>query len=55
MPVKEISIDPRAIGQGMDALRRMTTLKSITIGGERREKLTAEQFWKRYDAGELKK
>jgi serine/threonine protein kinase len=54
MPLTDVSIEPRAIGQGMDALRRMTTLKSITIGGERREKLTPDQFWKRYDAGEFK-
>ena len=55
MPLTDVSIEPRAISQGMDVLRRMTTLKSITIGGERREKLTPDQFWKRYDAGEFKK
>jgi serine/threonine protein kinase len=55
MALTEVSIDARGIGQGLDVLRRMTTLKSITIGTERREKLTPDQFWKRYDAGEFKR
>ena len=48
-------VRPQSITQGMNVLRSMTTLKSISVGAERRERLTPEDFWKRYDAGEFKK
>ena len=48
----EIDFVPRTITQGMDVLRQMKSLKAIRVRGGPR--LAAEDFWKRYDAGEFK-
>lgn len=55
MNLTEISLVPRNISKGMDMLRHMKSLKVIAIGYEARYKLTSEEFWKRYDAGEFNK
>jgi hypothetical protein len=47
-PLETISFTPESITNGMEMLRQKTTLKKI--GG-----MTAEEFWKKYDTGELKK
>jgi len=49
----ELSMTPKNVAKGMDAIRQMKTLKSIWPGDGRR--LSADDFWKRYDAGEFKK
>jgi serine/threonine protein kinase len=49
----ELSVTPRNVTKGMDAIRQMKTLKTIWPGDNRR--LSADDFWKRYDAGEFKK
>jgi serine/threonine protein kinase len=55
LPLTELGFEPKIITQGISVLRGMTMLKSISVGGDRREKLTPEQFWKKYDAGDFTK
>jgi hypothetical protein len=52
MRLEAIGISPNRITRGMDALRRMRTLKTIRVG---QDYYPAAEFWKRYDAGEFKK
>jgi serine/threonine protein kinase len=55
MNLTEVCLVPKGIAEGMNVLRRMTSLKTIIVGVERREKYTPEEFWKRFDAGEFNK
>jgi hypothetical protein len=52
MNLKELWFTPRNITQGMDAVRQMKSLNGIGTGNN---KFPAEEFWKRYDAGEFSK
>ena len=54
MSLKEISLTPRNIVQGMDALRQMRSLEKIGLTWDRKVYSPAE-FWKKYDAGEFGK
>lgn len=54
MHLTEVGFVPKEITEGMNILRRMASLKTIVVGTEKREKLTPEEFWKKYDAGEFK-
>src|SRR5262249_7482768 len=54
MALIEVSVVPKGITEGMSVLRRMTSLKTIIVSVEKREKYTPEEFWKRFDAGEFK-
>lgn len=51
MKLEEIRLDPGAITKGMDALRRMKSLKFI--GPNADESLPAPEFWARFDKGEF--
>ncbi|HEX4132962.1 MAG TPA: SUMF1/EgtB/PvdO family nonheme iron enzyme [Pirellulales bacterium] len=55
MPLREIAISPKNITKGMDALRQITSLKTIQTTGDSKDRLAAAEFWKRYDAGEFGK
>jgi tetratricopeptide (TPR) repeat protein len=48
----ELYLSPRNITRGLDVLRQMKGLKIITADEKR---YTADEFWKRYDAGEFAK
>ncbi len=52
MPLTSLTITPRNITKGMDVFRQMPGLQ--TIGLEYTEMLSADEFWKKYDAGEFK-
>jgi serine/threonine protein kinase len=49
----ELSFTARNMPKGIESLRQSKTLKAIHPGDGRR--LSAEEFWKRYDAGEFRK
>jgi serine/threonine protein kinase len=49
-----IYVEPRNIARGMDVLRRMMSLKHIAPSYDEKQYFTADDFWKRYDAGYFK-
>jgi Tetratricopeptide repeat len=51
MTLEEITLDTKTRWHGMDVLRRMKSLKFINLTFDKR--LPAEEFWKKYDAGEI--
>lgn len=57
MKLTEIGFSPKTVLHGMDALRGMKSLKNFGffVGKEGRVSLPAEEFWKRYDAGEFRR
>jgi serine/threonine protein kinase len=52
MKLEELVFTPKSITKGMDVLRQMKSLK--TIGLEPQMRFPADEFWKRYDAGEFR-
>ncbi|MBL8793787.1 MAG: protein kinase [Planctomycetia bacterium] len=52
MSLESLTLQPRTVKQGMEVVRRMKSLKFLSIDGVIR--YTPEEFWKRYDAGEFK-
>jgi len=52
MELKAIHLTPKFITSGMDILRAMKSLDAIVLPGHRR--FDPEEFWKRYDQGELR-
>src|SRR5262249_31113455 len=52
MNLTELAFTPRNITKGVDAIRRMQSLKGI--GPFYESPWSPEEFWKRYDAGEFK-
>ena len=46
---------PTKITDGIDAIRRMKSLKTIGLSGEDKDQFSPDEFWKKYDAGELGK
>jgi hypothetical protein len=53
MNLTEIWLTPKNI-KVMGALRQMKSLKTVRIGEQEQHRITAEEFWKRYEAGEFK-
>jgi len=53
LTLTELYFHPKYVQKGTDALRRMKSLK--TIGQDEKAKLSPEEFWKRFDAGEFSK
>jgi len=53
MKLTFVLFTPQNIAKGMDVLRQMDSLKTIAVGSNA-VRLKAEEFWKRYDAGEFK-
>lgn len=53
MKLNTILFTPRNITKGINSIRRMKSLK--TIGNHESEPFPAEEFWKKYDAGEFGK
>jgi serine/threonine protein kinase/Leucine-rich repeat (LRR) protein len=52
MKLTEIGFSPKHISRGMDVLRQMASLKTISVAGMR---YPPAEFWKKYDAGEFDK
>ncbi len=55
MPLTGLTLTPRNIRKGLDVLREMKTLKTIDVGDQPKDRLTSEQFWQKYEAGEFGK
>jgi serine/threonine protein kinase len=53
MNLTKIGFTPKNIRKGVDVIRRMKSLQ--TIGASDEGKLPPDEFWKKYDAGELGK
>ncbi|MFN4259995.1 MAG: protein kinase domain-containing protein [Gemmataceae bacterium] len=53
MKLEKIHFSPRYIDKGMEVLRGMKSLQAIAL--DRGDFIKAEDFWKRYDAGEFDK
>lgn len=53
MHLVRVWLTPRNIAQGMDVLRQMKSIRSIGIRVQ--NPLSADEFWKKYDAGEFGK
>jgi serine/threonine protein kinase/phage FluMu protein Com len=53
MELVSLSFSPKTVTGEVDGIRRLKSLNSIGLTG--RSLLPAEQFWKRYDAGEYNK
>jgi Leucine-rich repeat (LRR) protein len=51
-PLEEFYFTPKNITKGIEGIRRMQSLKKI--GVQAWQPFPAEEFWKRYDAGEFK-
>lgn len=52
MPLTALSFTPAKIRRGMEELRNIKTLKNIQV--ENYKWLSPDEFWKKYDAGEIK-
>ncbi len=50
-----IQLTPARITRGFDVLRHMKSLKTIGVDEDYAKRLPADQFWKKYDAGEFGK
>ena len=53
MRLERVLLTPRDITEGMDAIRRMKSLK--IIGLDQDQQFSSNDFWKKYDAGEFGK
>ncbi len=53
MDLKDVYFSPDRITNGIDSLRQMKTIENIGI--DTGNKLQPDEFWKKYDAGELGK
>jgi Leucine-rich repeat (LRR) protein len=53
LQLKSLTFSPQQITRGIDVIRRMPSLNSIGIGGQKWYPPT--EFWKKYDAGEFGK
>jgi hypothetical protein len=54
MQLVTIRFSPQNIGQGVDVLREMKSLKTIGIHWEDGKYWPPAEFWERYDNGEFK-
>jgi hypothetical protein len=55
MSLSEISLTPRNFTrEALEALRPCKSLKTIVIGTKASDRLVAQDFWKKLDAGEFK-
>jgi hypothetical protein len=55
MNLSELSLTPKNFTQeSLEVLRQCKSLKTIVIGQEEHDRLAAQDFWKKLDAGEFK-
>ncbi len=55
MNLTEVWLTPKNITKGIDVIRQMKSLKTIGISAYRKDQFPADEFWKKYDAGEFGK
>ncbi len=55
MPLTLLCFTPKNISKGLNVIRQMRSVKTIGIGGAEKEQFPADEFWKKYDAGEFGK
>jgi hypothetical protein len=55
MNLTEIAFSPKYITTGLDMPQRMKTLKTISVNLTLEGRFTAQEFWKKYRAGEFNK
>jgi hypothetical protein len=55
MNLTEIAFIPKNITKGIDLVRQMKSLKTVTVNYRREDVFPAAEFWKKYDAGEFGK
>jgi hypothetical protein len=55
MNLTGICFTPKNITKGLDVIRQMRSLKTIGVAWEAKDHFPADEFWKKYDAGEFNK
>jgi len=55
LKLTEVRLTPKNITKGMAVLRQMKSLKTISIGDAEQHKFAANEFWRKYDAGDFNK
>jgi hypothetical protein len=55
MNLTGICFTPKNITKGLDVIRQMKSLKTIGVAWEAKDHFPADEFWKKYDAGEFGK
>jgi serine/threonine-protein kinase len=55
MSLTDLQFSPKVITRGLEIVRGMQSLETISIAGDSRGPMPAAEFWKRYDAGEFGK
>lgn len=53
MKLTDLNFDPRKITKGLEIIRQMDSLKTVSLYWDK-EQYSPEEFWKKFDAGELK-
>jgi hypothetical protein len=51
----EIRLSPKHITKGMDVLRQMKSLKTISLSDLEQHRFSVSEFWKKYEAGDFNK
>ena len=55
MNLSEIELAPKSFtAENLEVLRPCKNLKTVVIGAKNTDRLTAQDFWKKLDAGEFK-
>jgi hypothetical protein len=54
MSISTTFFSPKNITKGLGVIRRMKSIKTIGISGNREDQLPPDEFWKKYDASEFK-
>jgi serine/threonine protein kinase len=54
MKLETVFFTPKNIRKGINVLRKMASVKTIGIAGHAKDRLTPDEFWRKYDAGEFR-
>ncbi|MGA2031345.1 MAG: hypothetical protein ABSG68_03745, partial [Thermoguttaceae bacterium] len=55
MNLTALCFTPRNVTKGIDLIRQMKSLKTITVSYGQADVFPSDEFWKKYDAGEFNK
>ena len=50
-----IRLTPKNVTKGIEIIRQMKSLKTISTAWDEKTQFTPDEFWKKYDAGEFDK
>jgi serine/threonine protein kinase len=53
MELKMLAFTPTRVAQGIDTIRQMKSLRTLGISWNAKDRLSPDEFWKRYDAGKF--